>query len=196
MLRWTLKILTVLSLLMCVAGSVLWVRSNLISDWITRKASFSAVDAVFSYDQRFCIFHRTNDHPSEFSHVGMDTWTWETRTRELESTRGFVREYATYADASTSIDFFGLRFLHAEKMVPRYWMLVVPYWFIVSLSAILPTWWFFRGRRTSKRYRRKHGLCPACGYDLQGSIGDCPECGAVAANNQPQKLTRHWLQLI
>jgi hypothetical protein len=35
------------------------------------------------------------------------------------------------------------------------------------------------------RYRRRHGLCVDCGYDLRGSLAAavdrCPECGVVAA---------------
>lgn len=30
------------------------------------------------------------------------------------------------------------------------------------------------------RSRLRSGLCPACGYDLRGSIGTCPECGSPA----------------
>ncbi len=31
--------------------------------------------------------------------------------------------------------------------------------------------------------RRRHGLCPACGYDMKHAKHDqgCPECGAVSA---------------
>jgi hypothetical protein len=32
----------------------------------------------------------------------------------------------------------------------------------------------------TRRYRRKHGLCLHCGYDLTGNIsGVCPECGTA-----------------
>ena len=37
--------------------------------------------------------------------------------------------------------------------------------------------WQFRKRRA--HYRRQQGLCLECGYDLRGSAGQCPECGAV-----------------
>lgn len=32
------------------------------------------------------------------------------------------------------------------------------------------------------RYRTRHGLCLACGYDLRGLAGRCPECGRVDAS--------------
>jgi len=32
-----------------------------------------------------------------------------------------------------------------------------------------------------RQWRRQHGLCQSCGYDLTGNVsGVCPECGATA----------------
>jgi hypothetical protein len=36
-------------------------------------------------------------------------------------------------------------------------------------------------RRRRGEHRRRNSLCPFCGYDLRGSPGRCPECGAVPA---------------
>ena len=45
------------------------------------------------------------------------------------------------------------------------------------LFATYPALAFIRG--PVRRYRRrKRGLCVTCGYDLRGSPGGCPECGA------------------
>ena len=47
------------------------------------------------------------------------------------------------------------------------------------------------GRRTAaaerRRYRRLHGLCEGCGYNLTGNTsGACPECGsAISRAHQP-----------
>ena len=50
--------------------------------------------------------------------------------------------------------------------------LVVPYWFLALLFAILPVVWFRRWR-----HRIPPGHCHKCGYDLRASEERCPECG-------------------
>ena len=40
--------------------------------------------------------------------------------------------------------------------------------------------WRRRRRDRLRRERAAAGLCPACVYDLRGSTGACPECGAGA----------------
>jgi hypothetical protein len=56
-------------------------------------------------------------------------------------------------------------------------MLVIPYWVLGIITAVLPTvrlavWW--------RRWRRRpEGCCRACGYDLRATPERCPECGAV-----------------
>jgi hypothetical protein len=50
------------------------------------------------------------------------------------------------------------------------------------LSAILPLRFALRLLRHAARERRgNRGLCPCCGYDLRASPDRCPECGAVPA---------------
>jgi hypothetical protein len=54
----------------------------------------------------------------------------------------------------------------------------VPYWFLVTITAVLPGVWAVGGQQRRRRLRR--GLCRCCGYDLRATPGRCPECGAVA----------------
>jgi hypothetical protein len=50
-----------------------------------------------------------------------------------------------------------------------------PFWSLAATTAILPL------ARTAMRLRRRPrthlGLCPTCGYDLRATPGRCPECG-------------------
>lgn len=57
------------------------------------------------------------------------------------------------------------------------WDLLVPYWLPTLLALILPTCSLAAAVR--RRRRRRRGCCMGCGYDLRGSPGRCPECGAA-----------------
>jgi hypothetical protein len=52
-------------------------------------------------------------------------------------------------------------------------IVMLPYWFVVLLSGVLPAIWLW------KRWRRgaTQGLCPGCGYDMRATPDRCPECG-------------------
>lgn len=44
---------------------------------------------------------------------------------------------------------------------------------VVFVTVVVVAW-----RRARERRRRwKQDLCPACGYDVRGNSGRCPECG-------------------
>ena len=55
---------------------------------------------------------------------------------------------------------------------------VLPLWIPVAILAIYPAAsLLFRLPGRTMRYRRMHGLCLRCGYDLTGNTsGKCPEC--------------------
>jgi hypothetical protein len=55
----------------------------------------------------------------------------------------------------------------------------VPFWSICVLTAVAPAVWL--GRQAKVRSRRVTGLCARCGYDLRATPHRCPECGAKAA---------------
>ena len=66
------------------------------------------------------------------------------------------------------------------------WTVGVPFWFVILISAPVPSIWMARRARQRKRLRRRQrGACEQCGYDLRGSPERCPECGATPPPHNP-----------
>jgi hypothetical protein len=55
--------------------------------------------------------------------------------------------------------------------------LTLPDWLLTAIVGI-PTLRSLRGAWVRRR-RKARGLCIACGYDLRGGAGRCPECGGL-----------------
>ena len=53
----------------------------------------------------------------------------------------------------------------------------VPSWFLVLLTAWLPSRLLYRGLQQKRRLAS--GLCLRCGYDMRASADRCPECSTV-----------------
>ena len=60
---------------------------------------------------------------------------------------------------------------------------IVPWWFLVLATALLPARWAVRFGREVLRRRRENarGRCRHCGYDLRATPTQCPECGAAVS---------------
>jgi len=69
---------------------------------------------------------------------------------------------------------------HDNIRAAPYWMVRVPYWFLLVLFAVFPATRARAARRALvARRRREQGLCVRCGYDVRASPERCPECGAA-----------------
>jgi hypothetical protein len=164
MIRRLFTILSALSLLLCVATCVLWVRSKSRLDGVQR-ATEGIYREVFSHDGAVWlgragpIHHRFSSGWSALAIGEDDTDHLPSQMLNAVGDRrngwGFQ---AVTSPASTS--------LHA-----------VPDWCLVVALAFPQSVWLFR----RFRYRRasRLGLCAACGYDLRATPDRCPECGST-----------------
>ena len=202
MKRRLFTILSALSLLLCVAVCVLWVRSHFVADTLMwyrddehAQRTESEGTILFSAGGGFSLDR------SLYVMAGRipDVLRTATRKRFLPKpgfswTRDLVR-VAPYADDSTlgfywhqSADDSTYELRREDgggRMRATSWAygFAVPYWSVALLTGVSPVYWLVGGarRRVRSRVRSRRGLCPSCGYDLRVTPGRCPECGAVPA---------------
>ena len=191
MWRWIRIAMILFSLLICVAASVFWVRSWFADDFWRHDGFLSRTYYVSSIDQRLVIVWA--DQPMVDPPEPGREWVYH------ESYHGAIRDQLAFLrDVDRQyVRFLGFEFYDADASAELIDILmpglksvqavVIPYWIIVIPTALPPLWWLLRGRRSSKHYRRKHGLCLQCGYDIRGSTNACPECGRAA--NASTKVT-------
>lgn len=74
----------------------------------------------------------------------------------------------------------------AAGMTASYWAVGAPAWFIASIGAVSPVIWLSRGAK--RKFTRRSGICPDCGYDLRATPGRCPECGRRMPPSQEAAL--------
>ena len=192
MTRRLLNLLTALSLLLCVAVCVLWVRSFSVRDIIAwGRGEPSRVNT------RRVITSNRGDLRCEaerFSFKGPALPPGARVDHKMHVARGWWRAAPSAAtrpaDSVLPLGMVGFRFEHesvewesfyGQVAVKRRFDVSVSYWFLGLVAAALPC---SRGLRImwrkSSRSRIRRGLCPRCGYDLRATRGRCPECGTVA----------------
>lgn len=164
MKRLPLNLLTVVSLLICVATCMMWLRS------CTRL------------DLAFWLI--TNDRGIEVSsRTGSVAFSWYSGFPYSPQTRSRVDSFALSSTSdllnNCDVQFSGFgwrsvngRFQDGRILVER--AIVIPHSFIVGsslLTAIVAVW-------RSLHRRVAANACPHCGYDLRATPQRCPECGA------------------
>jgi hypothetical protein len=179
--RHLFTILSALSLLLCVAVGVLWVRSyRPVLDYIAWRG------------------HTTLMAQSKGGRLWLQVWngadplpTWRAAWR-AGGDLGWVLRGTTNPpfQPKTPIEvgytpppflrsnFFGFDWDDSDFGMPRggrVRMLAVPHWSLLACAALPSAARIIGWSR--RRVRRRTGLCPTCGYDLRASPDRCPECG-------------------
>ena len=195
MTRRVLNLLTVLSLLLCVAVTVLWVRSYWTYDVVTIRWNSAAAEPVSSGHLVRCMSYPGHIWLNWWSATGANAAFWQNTFRVGGSwshtvggegpavevsgwhyqwpsrwqNRAFLWEYDEEAPSTRG------GFTFARVVV---WGVAVPHWSVVLLAGVLPLTRLrvvVAARRRTRRIGR--GQCIRCGYDLRATPDRCPECG-------------------
>lgn len=164
--------LSALSLLLCVAIVVLWVRSywaeDIVEHCTPQQGSVGYWGVVAASDNGSVAVGNFGSpdpqQPGGWSLAG------------LRYTRFRAVYGVTVFKPGTTLLGFGCRYVFNS---PRVYLrqIILPHWVFVLVIAALPVLWINSHLR--RRRRRKQGLCLVCGYDLRASKERCPECGTA-----------------
>jgi hypothetical protein len=177
--RISLDLLTVASLLLCVAAAGAWGRSYWRTDCFTIRVGDRRL-FVETDDQRLSGWWTSRPYFEP-------TWKVEPPGSGAGSWRAFFhvrQDPALWPGDRGTYGWLGFLVIPKYHQMSRdpaldVWFTVVgvPFYFVFWTAALLPA---VRVRRAlGRRRRRRLGLCPACGYDCRATPERCPECGRV-----------------
>jgi hypothetical protein len=188
MRRWLINILSALSLLLCIAIAVVWVRSYYKQDDIN---IYRTSHQIYLSSYRGAIVFELGRQEWHGKLIGA-TWKVSSSGAGLAGDAYMANLAVSQWQHTllTHIELLGLGFLRFQDQYRPggskfdRTMVRVPHWSLLSVSAPLPLIWLWRRHRQQKRPRL--GLCPSCGYDLRATPNHCPECG-----HEPSKPSGH-----
>ena len=166
MIHRPLNTLTAVSLLLCVAVGMVWVRSYRYMEhfavqdtavgtaWVRRLGdATSSAPAPYAYVPTAGVQHQ------RLAPIDLDS----VRPPAMATDRGWL----------------GFRYIVVRKFEETRFIIVFPWWVVAGALSLLPARWIIT--RYRNRHRRGPGDCPVCGYDLTSNVsGVCPECGTPA----------------
>ncbi|MDB5358244.1 MAG: hypothetical protein JWN24_4697 [Phycisphaerales bacterium] len=196
MLRRFITLLSAMSLLLCVATCVMWVRSYWVADeWFGRNGNWSSgTCSTRGVLFRYSVGPTPTRPPvaivggylraPAFSMRRGRPFPGDPGIRHQGGALGFgwfVSDGGTSAtppplnrSLPPGVSYGPVTFSPTRQYF-------VPYWSVALLLAIPPTAWLASSRR---QWRRSPGQCIHCGYDLRATPDRCPECGTVTSNCQ------------
>jgi hypothetical protein len=180
MRRRLLNLLTALSLLLCVAVGVLWVRSYLVSEyvmaaWDESTGGHCGVSVGSSFGMlRFyeCRYSGTTDKwRVPLQYVSFEPKPPVSRTLANEK-RPRLGDLGVFVEVINRTDSPGntwkFRYINVSHWLPG------TVFFVLPVARVMG--------RVRRRGRANPGLCARCGYDLRATPDRCPECGYAPAS--------------
>ena len=174
-----LNLVTALSLLLCVAVCVLWVRSYVRGDVVSFAGGppLPAVSSEWFVRSNYgVLYFARNDSFGDGRGFEPRPMRWNSHPAD----RGFCgpvvqRRRPCFVAGPFSVG--GMTWATGNHVG-----LTVPHGSVAAGALILPgVRLAARARRRRRGRRTAAGLCPRCGYDLRATPGRCPECGAGRA---------------
>jgi hypothetical protein len=155
-----------LSLLLCVAACVLWVRSYFRWDRFGFEVAPREI-ALRSEDGLLSLTYF--NEPDRATGVLIGSW--------LEEPNGSFT-----GEGNWRLDFLTTFAMgqYDEPGLRKVWF-VAPHWSASMVAALLPILRACVALRS--RRRAEAGKCPSCGYDLRATPDRCPECGTIPFGN-------------
>ena len=179
MRRRLFTLLSALSLLLCVAVVVLWVRSHWRTQFVFWRGEGDDNLHLIVAAGRINLEGATAKESlvAATGAPGMRVLSgpaYDYRTRVYREERRGGSGIRRRWDAG------GFSGFSHDSGRARWWWLSLPCWAVALAAAILPCCWGFGWAVAwNRRRRQRNGLCPSWGYDLRATPGRCPECGAV-----------------
>jgi hypothetical protein len=180
MLRRLATLCSGLSLALCLATVVLWVRSYAHHDLAVYEVQTGQVRSGVEFDSALGLLGIQADGYSEFDETirrygSRGRWWFHTVPIDAVDRVSLTHRMVGFTGWHTQTIGYGFE---GGGGVEQH-RLFVPHWAVVALLLVLPARRGLGWVRSRRRDRR--GLCRACGYDLRASRGRCPECGAAIA---------------
>jgi hypothetical protein len=174
MKRRLFNILSALSLVVCIATPVLWVRSLWVADTV-HWSSGGRLYAVNLLSVKGVLGLGVVRYPQPHSSVAPSEWQTFRRDQvnDIEPFRW---------------SFLGVAVKTGSDADGQGIAVKVSCWFLLGVSAVLPARWFWVWRRA--RMIERQGRCRKCGYDLRASPERCPECGTPISGQAGDNIGR------